>query len=442
MKGTATCAVTESDAHVAGRLAQLFLLSAVTLATTFCRFEFGSIQEAMQRSLALTDTQVAWLQGPATAVPMALAAIPLGLIVYRLPRRPLFFGIILAALAGIGIAASAPNLLVLAAARSITGLAIAASLVAAYAMVCDIFGPAQRGRAMMVLTLSEVIAGPAAFALGGILLTLSISQGSAHWRSALLWMGVPLVPILPLTLLIRTPSQSLPRADVAAPDNWRGLWRYRAVIGPLLLARTMVWIADGAVLIWGAPTFARQYQLSPGHVGAILGSSLLIAGLAGPLLGGPLADLLYGSGGPRRAMIALAALSFLSVAGGLFPIMPDPSLAAVFLTAFLATGYIIAVIATALVTIVIPETLRPVYLGLSITVGAVFSIGVAPLVVSWLTEFLQGTLASALAIVCIIASLLTSLIFAGSRSSFPPLHAPNADSGSQDVPSAIASFEP
>src|SRR5688572_15744014 len=84
-------AVTElRDATPVSRFLQLLLLTTAACATSYARFTLAPLQETMRLDLGLTDHQIAWIQGPAIAVPLALGAIPLGLILDRYSRARFF----------------------------------------------------------------------------------------------------------------------------------------------------------------------------------------------------------------------------------------------------------------------------------------------------------------------------------------------------------------
>jgi MFS family permease len=404
---------------------QLLLLSAAIFGVAFGRASLGPLQEAMRVNLALSDYQIALMQGPALAIPMALGAIPLGFLVNRVPRARLlllFVGVCLAASLLSVFASSLPTLFV---GRCLIGLAIAAVTVTAYSMVADLFAPAQRGRATMAVALGEVGGAPAAFALGGVLLEMSLSDslfGLAPWRSALLILSVVLLPIVFLMKWVREPPRTQVTTNLSSSRAlWAQLWEYRLLLGPLLFARILMWVADGAVLVWAAPSFSRRFNLSPDMIGTMMGSALFVSGLLGPLLGGPLADICQRTGGPRRTVLALMFLALLSAPAALFALAPSPAFAGFLLAVFLTLGYMLGTAALTLGTIVIPGELRGVYLALSVTIGALFFVGVAPLVISSLSDLLGGEamLGEALAIACAVASLMGALILAFTRHYFP-----------------------
>lgn len=200
------------------------------------------------------------------------------------------------------------------------------------------------------------------------------------------------------------------------------------MVAPLLLARIMVWTADGAVLVWGAPAIARRFELTPDRVGAILATSLLVGGVLGPLLGGPLADICQRSGGPRRTVTALAGLSLLCTPAALFAATPTATLAGIALTVFLTLGFILGVAATALATIVVPSELRGLFLAIQVTAAALFCFGVAPLVVSGISGVLGGpdSIGQALALVCSVTSFVAFIVLLLARRGFPRTSHPTA----------------
>src|SRR5882762_5168807 len=65
---------------------QLALLTLAVAAAAYAGNALSPLQEAMRAALSFSDNEVAILQGPALAIPMALAAIPLGLVIDRYSR--------------------------------------------------------------------------------------------------------------------------------------------------------------------------------------------------------------------------------------------------------------------------------------------------------------------------------------------------------------------
>jgi MFS family permease len=411
-----------SEVH---RFYQLLLLAAAAWSVIYARFALAPLQEAMRIDLGMTDTQMAWLQGPAVALPLAFGAIPAGLLVDRYPRAPLFMVFVVLNLVGTVLTAVTSNMLVLVCARMLTGLSLAVVLVTAFSVVSDLYEPTRRGRATMVVFIGEIAGSPAAFALGGTLLVMGSSMsalGFEGWRWALLWMSAPLLLCAFLVLGLREPARTgvivkNPPLLKVLPE----LWRYRTVVVTLLTARMTVWVGDGAVMVWGAPTFERYFGLSPQETGAAMAMALLVSGVLGPVLGGPLADYCERRGGSRRTITVLAFSMLLSAPAALFALAPTATFATVALTVFLLIGFIGQVAAMATATIIIPGELRGLYIAITLALASVFSFGLAPLMVSWVSAALGGPskVGHALAIIGAGTAVLGAIAYGSGRKYFP-----------------------
>ena len=153
----------------------LLLLALAVWAGGYARVAVGPLQEAMRTALSLSDNQIALLQGPAIAISVMLGSIPVGLLIDRYSRVHLLLGFVAMDLAGSVMSALAASFPVLFVARSMVGLASIASVITVYSIIADLYAPAQRGRATMVVSSGE-LASPIAFALGGGLL---VAYGTA-----------------------------------------------------------------------------------------------------------------------------------------------------------------------------------------------------------------------------------------------------------------------
>ena len=166
-------------------------------------------------------------------------------------------------------------------------------------------------------------------------------------------------------------------------------------------------MVDVAVQIWAAPMYARHLHLPNDRIGTLMAIVLLISGVLGPILGGVLADVCQRRGGARHMVRALSGIALLSVPAGLLGVVPGVMLTSVFLAAFVTLGNAISVVQATLFTVVIPNELRGLCVGLSTTLGIPFSMGLSPLIVSVLSGALGGSaaLGKALALMCVTISL-------------------------------------
>ena len=382
----------------------------------YARAELGPLQESLKASMALSDQQIALLQGPALAFPLLIFAVPLGLFIDRYSRkRILMLATAIDILATIASGVTR-EFSVLFASRCAIGACAPMTTIAAYSLVSDMYRSDTRGRATTVIVLGAVAGTAAAFVIGGQLLSRS-----GEWGLVMLWTACILVPALVATLFLRDIPRREQVVETPSLRSVRELFaRHWAVVAVLVAGMALVGLADGAALVWTAPTLSRTFALSPARVGTLTGAAIFASGTLGPLLGGPLADLCQRSGGPRRAVLLVAVLASLSVPAGLFGALHDIYLSVSLLVLFLILGNAISVIVIALTISVLPNELRGVSMTIEWGTGAAFGFGVAPLAVAELSVKLGGApyIGQALAIVCAIASLLGMVIFVFARGMF------------------------
>ena len=371
----------------------------------------------MKGALFLNDNQVALLQGPAMALPLLLTAVPLGLAIDRYSRIRL-----LVALAVLNMIASAATALIssfalLFVARCVVGAVGFAMLPIALSLLSDLYPPEQRGRATTIVSVSQLGGSSAAFALGGVLLSIS-GPGPDGWRHAMLWLAAPLLPVVAIACCMREPArtgQSIQNPSVSRA--WRELWDYRRTIAPLMFGMAMLETGLGGALIWSAPMLSRRFALAPDRVGAIMAMALLVSGAAGPILGGVVADLCQRFGGPGRITAVLSILAFLTVPLALFAITPAAVPAAAVLVLFMTLIAASVVMATTLFTTIVPNELRGLCVSVSVAVNVLFATGIAPPIVSALSGSIGGPamIGKALSLVCLCTSLLAAAAFSVGR---------------------------
>lgn len=405
---------------------QLAVLVVAAMAGVFSRTALGPVQESLRIALHLTDNQIALLQGAALALPLSLAAVPLGLAADRYSRARLMLAAIALAWVGTVLTALAHGFALLFVSRCLVGFAAPATAIIAFSLLADLYPPRRRGRATMMVVLGQSAGSALAFALGGQLAALA-GPGPDSWRWALLGMALGLLPIIPLVLLLREPQRTGAAVRARTAQNLGSqLWACRGILSVLLGAMCLVNLADGAVLVWAAPSLSRRLGLPPGRVGAIMASSLLIGGFLGPLLGGLIADSCQSAGGPRRTVAMLGWLALLSAPMSFFAMTPGgPSasvpLASVMLVIFMIVGTALSVMTTAVSIVVIPNELLGLCVSLKFAGAVVFGLGLAPLIVSLLAGMMGGPamIGRALACLCAAASLSGAIMFAIGRRYFP-----------------------
>ncbi|HEY6923725.1 MAG TPA: MFS transporter, partial [Steroidobacteraceae bacterium] len=256
------------------RAIQLLLITLAAAGGIYARTAVGPVQEAIRTGLSLSDNEISLLQGPALAFPLVLAAVPLGLCVDRYSRVRLLLVATLLSTVGTVCTALASSFGLLLVARTLVGLAAPATAIAAYSLLADLYSSSGRGRATTVIMLGQVGGSSLAFALGGLLLS-QFFDASNGWRWTMLYMAALFVPIIALTLGLREPI----RADQVngkprAREIWRQLRPYRTFIITLVTGMAMVNLADGAALVWAAPTLSRSFGLHSDRIGTLMALAL------------------------------------------------------------------------------------------------------------------------------------------------------------------------
>jgi MFS family permease len=400
---------------------QLLLLAVAVFAANYARTALGPLQEAMRAALGLSDNQMAILQGPALALPVVLTAIPLGFLIDRYSRVKLLLVFAGVDMVGSLLTAAAPNFASISLARCLVGLTATATFTAALSLLGDLCAPHRRGRAAMVISISQIAGTSAAFALGGSLLAIFGATTNA-WRWTMVWASAPLLVALFAITLMREPVRTDQQLhNPTARKTWIELWAYRAVILPTLVGVVMAEIALGAIQIWAAPALARHFHLTPDRTGTVMATALFMSGMLGPVLGGPLADLCQRAGGPRRTLSVLTALALLTLPAGSFTFMHGVAYASIALIAFTTIISATCVMGATLFTIVIPNELRGMCIAILFATSTLFAIGLAPVTVSLLSGAMGGPamLGKALAAVVASTSLFGAAAFASGVRHFP-----------------------
>lgn len=392
---------------------QIFLLALAMLIAGYVRTAISPLQEAMRLSLHLSDNQMALLQGPIIGVPVTLTAIPLGLLIDRANRARLLLGLVTIAVAANFATAFARDFTQLLSTRAIAGVSALAILPVVYSLVADHFAPHLRGRMITVATIGQIVGNSMAFALGGELLVLAQAH-SGDWRTALSWLAAPGVAVVLLMLLLREP----PRLEEAKGTQtiagaWEELRHTRTLILMLSAGIICAEIAIGAMIIWASPMFSRTYAAAPDAIGFLMGSGMLISGVLGPVIGGGLADYCQRTGGTGRALLFLVLLAALGAPASLFAFAPTFSWASALLMVSLTLMIGVAMMGITFVMNVVPDRLRGLCMSVLVAAILLFSLAVAPPLVSVLSNVLGGIdmIGKALSIVCVAAALGSTFAF-------------------------------
>lgn len=328
--------------------------------------------EPIKREFGLSDTEIAWLMGPAFAVFYTFFGIPIAWLADRSNRRLIIFsGVFLwswmTALCGL-----AGSYLQLFLARVGVGVGEAALSPPALSMLRDYFPKDRIGRAVGVYTMGISVGSGVAYILSAALLPVLIAAGAMRlplvgtvqpWQMLFVIVGLPGILVALLVLTIREPAR---RHNLAQAGARVSFWvtlefvlqRWRCYIVFFLAFATLGIMAYG--IGWWIPAFfERTYDLHGAALGSILvkrGIILMICGTIGVVGGGYLCDVLAKRYADGHLRVALGAFVLLLLGYTLFPLMPTPELAVMcFIPATLGAAAPTAAGAAALVTIAPPH---------------------------------------------------------------------------------------
>lgn len=194
----------------------------------------------------------------------------------------------------------------------------------------------------------------------------------------------------------------------------RELWARRAFLGPLFAGQTSVVMADAAAGIWAAPVLERNFGVPPEQFAGWLGLIVLVAGIAGAILGGVAADLGQKTGRRGGLLMGAVIAAALGVPAALFPVMGDVTGFKLAIGLLVLCGSVTGLVTSVALTTLIPNEVRGLCIGAFIAIAGLIGFGIAPVLVTLVSGLLggEGHLGTALAIVGVGVSALSVLAFA------------------------------
>ncbi|TWB60559.1 MFS transporter [Nitrospirillum viridazoti] len=407
-----------------GRLRALMVLALAMLAGMVARTLLSPVQELAKADMGLSDNQMGLIQGMALALPVAVLAVPIGRLVDRTRRVTLLLALSALWISGTVLSGLAWDFASLFVGRMLVGLGAAGAVPAILSLTADLSTPERRGRAVMVMVIGQAAGMAAAFAGGGALVgTLApvagLPLGLTAWRATMLL--VALMMLAPTALLVwqaeparqEGTTDARPEVPPRLGPALAELWRLRRLVAPLMAGMITVNMGDAAATVWAVPVLTRSFGLQPADFGGWMGVLLGLSGAGGTVLGGLVAD--WGHKRNAKGGILWGALggAALSVPAALFALAPGVPLFALLLALLMVAGAIVAVGVASAITLLVPNHLRGLCLGLMSALGVFISLGLAPSIVSLLAQAFGGEehLPLALALEGAVASLVGVLTF-------------------------------
>ena len=348
----------------------------------------------LRTDLAITDTQIGLLQGPAFGVFYAVMGMPFGWLADRTHRlRLIASGLLLWTLMTMlgGLADSFTWLFIT---RMGVGVGEAALVPAAVSLLADCFAPNKRALPLSIFTAGASAGAGLALVLGSALIAFANGgvsgfpligvwlDGRATWQIVLILAGLAGIPFAVLILFLPEPHR---RDEAARHDDIPNaglvayLGQHRRLFLPLFAGSSLLYIFANALSAWLPSMFERTFGWQPAMVGLRLGLLILSGAIIGNILSGVIATALVKGERPNGTLLTMslgaALLAPVAIAGLL---APNVSLAQMAVPAIYFAIALCFGVATATFVAVTPARLRGQMVALYLLLGNLFGLGLGP----------------------------------------------------------------
>jgi predicted MFS family arabinose efflux permease len=269
--------------------------------------------EQIKRDLAVSDTVIGLITGPAFSVVFALSAFPIAKISDSRSRKAVLGFAILIWSAFTATAGLARTSLQLVVSRVGVALGEAGCVPTAHSLIADYFVPTSRGVAISVFMAGAGLGTAIALIAGGW-----VAQHHS-WRWAMVVVGAfGSILSAAMFLTIREPSReasSTRTLHAGIAEGYSAMLRNRTILHSIA-GGAFLCLSSGSVSAWLPAYVQRHFGLNVGVVGLTIGLASLVVGLLGTLSGGLVNDILArrGSGaGYRFLAISFAVCGVLRV---------------------------------------------------------------------------------------------------------------------------------
>lgn len=381
---------------------------ALILLTTTYTFSFVDRQiinllvDPIRSDLALSDSQVSFLQGLAFVLPYVLLSIPMGRVVDRANRiRVLILGIFVWTVSCVSCGA-AKSFMQLSVARIGVGAGEASVTPASWSLLADYFPEERRALPVSIFLMGPYLGAGLSLILGAEVVAWASDMGRislpllgvlAPWQITFMVVAIPglcMVLLLPLlTEPTRMERLSSDSTGISWGEAWRYIWPRRGVFAAFLLGAPFVVVVLYALQAWVPSVLIRVHGLEIVEAGRYYGTLSLIAGSAGVLSGPFFSRWLARRGYGQRAPLITALLSTLL----LIPFVVLAGLAQQLTTALILIGiasylvtFPLALFATGLQNIS-PNEMRGLMAGCYVLSTNLLGLALGPASVALVTDY-------------------------------------------------------
>lgn len=391
----------------------VFILFLINIANYTDRLVLSAVLEPVKAEFTLTDTQIGLLTGVAFALFYAV----LGLFVARLAdryNRVTIISISLLIWSGVtaltGYTKTFGQLLL---ARVAVGIGESGAIATGTAIIADYFPLHRRAWPIAMFLCGSSVGITFGLVFGGWI------ADAYGWRATFIIVGLPGVALALITaLVLRDPPRGLSDGAVKAQPEPTGMG-VTAVLAVLVRNSTYLRLVFGAALVtfvlfgvmnWMPAYFVRRFGMTLSEVGTTFGLAIGIGGGLGMLIGGAVANMLTRRDsrwlGWLPALVVFASMPMYELA--IFADASRPAALLLFFANFIS-GFAYGPVGTAVVSVVEPS-MRATASAFSAFLNSLIGIGIAPLLVGMLSDALQPTAGTAIALQYSLAACMPVLV--------------------------------
>ncbi len=358
--------------------------------------------DPIKQDLGLSDFQIGVLQGLAFAIFFSAASLPLGWLVDRYPRRPIIWlGVTVWSLftAACGLAV---NFISLMAARMGSAAGEAALSPAANSMFPDLFKPSRLALAMAFMLIGTNLGSGLSLAVGGKVITFAENLGTVAlpvvgelrpWQLVFIITGLPGLFFGALVFALREPARRGRLHESKGPvfsETLQFIAANRAFFTAHFLGFGLLSVTGWAFMSWMPVYMMRAFGWSIAQVTEPLALITGVGATVGTLACGWLVDRMFARGLTDAHLRVCVAITFaIAVLGVAAFRVDDPHMFLLLITpivSFLGTG----AVAMAALQIVAPNEMRGQISAMFLLVISGLGVGMGPMIVGALTDFVFG----------------------------------------------------
>ena len=278
---TAKAQVEAVDGGVGTTMQRWYVLIMMVLVYTLSiadRYVISTVLEPIRLELGLTDSGIAFLTGVSLALFYVVLGFPISWLIDRGNRRNIIAFCLVAWSVMTAFCGLSKNYIQLLLSRIGVGIGEAGGTPGANSIISDYFPQSKRPMALTVFSLGAPIGAWIGADIAGIV------NDHYNWRTVFLVLGIPGVIVgLLIFFTVREPRRGQldkkggDHEGASFPESMRFLWTQRSAVHVMVAsALTALW---GWGLMWWTPTYLiRNFGLTPGEAGSILGPVHLIGG--------------------------------------------------------------------------------------------------------------------------------------------------------------------